>query len=116
MTGNEHAFLAFSICLEKYNCMVNFYFHPDQNKAYKINTEADGQTFLYYVQVKKFFDTKAFIHARGRDAVASEAIARQLIEAQGALPYTEEKYLSMMKDYFAIDKKVREQFIEKYKL
>ena len=108
--------MAFLFCLEKYNCMVNYYFHPHDNKGYKISKEGEEHTYIYYVQVKFFDKTKAFIHVRGRDAVASEGMARQLLEAQGALPSTEGKYISMLKDYFAIDKKVREKFIETYKL
>lgn len=95
---------------------ITYFFHPDANKSYKLDTDAKGNSWIYYVQVKQFPDTGSFVHARGRDAVNSQATARKLIEAMGGLPSTEAKYIAMLKDYFAIDKKVREHFIKIFNL
>lgn len=95
---------------------MTYYRDPEQHKSYKVEPGKPGRpTYIYWVQVHKDFGTGAFIHARGRDVVDHPDKAKHLLEAT-AKPATEQHYINALKDYFAIDKKVREQFIETYKL
>ncbi len=90
-----------------------FYFSESQRKHYKLSQQGE-RTFLYWVAVYQT-EEGGFFHGRGRDAVASMELGAELMEKMGK-EMTEADYIQAMKDYFAIDKKVREQFIATYKL
>lgn len=96
--------------------MAQYFFIPTDNKAYKVVTEKEDVTWAYHVQIKMNPNSGAFIHSRGRDALGNPAQAAKIIAAMGGLPSTEAKYIAMLKDYFAADKKVREFFIKSYNL
>lgn len=96
--------------------MPKFFFIPRENKAYKVETDKDNQTYAYHVQIFMRAESGAFIHARGRDMLGDEETAARIITAMGGLPSTSQKYMEMLKDYFAADKKVREWFIKTYNL
>lgn len=90
------------------------YFRSDaQNKTYKLD-ESEDICYIYYVQVSA--TRHSFTHARGRDHVRDLETAKKLMETLEAVPVSEQDYISALKDYFAIDKKVREQFIKSYNL
>jgi hypothetical protein len=92
--------------------MDEFLIDPQEHKTYKLSTH-DGKTFIYWVSV---FATKegAFFHGRGRELVRDPQKVNSL--KQKASQATEQDYINAMKDYFQIDKKVREEFIKHYKL
>jgi hypothetical protein len=90
-----------------------FYYSDSQKKHYKVS-EQSGKVWMYWVAVYAT-EEGGFFHGRGRDYVASMELACELMEKMGE-EISEARYIQAMKDYFAIDKKVREQFIEVYKL
>lgn len=69
---------------------------------------------LFWVSVWKDADG-SFQHGRGGDVLSSweKGLEACTIMAQEC---TEQDYIDALKDYFAIDKKIREAFIEKYRL
>lgn len=69
---------------------------------------------IYWVAVYRT-DAGGFFHGRGADAVADLATGKKLLEMM-AQPAKEKDYINALKDYFAIDKKIREQFIKTYNL
>lgn len=96
--------------------MSSYWRDADKNKTFKVDTENDdGVAYVYYVQIWRDPNTLAFVHARGRDVIQKADKAEEIMKLT-SLPVTENVYIQALKDYFAIDKKVREQFIEKYKL
>ena len=93
--------------------MHTYFWCPSQQRTYKLVQE-ENHVYLYYVQVSA--TTHSFVHARGRDVVTSMDIAQQVMGTLEAKPVKEQDYINALKDYFAIDKKVREQFIKAYNL
>jgi hypothetical protein len=84
-----------------------------QNKVYKLDDHPSGAIFLW---ISVFgHPNGSFIHGRGADIINDKSLALQLCNKM-ALPISEEEYLDEMKNYFAADKKLREQFIKKYSL
>tara|TARA_R110002074_G_scaffold243116_1_gene414894 strand:- start:286 stop:573 length:288 start_codon:yes stop_codon:yes gene_type:complete len=95
--------------------MISYWKDLKQRKTYKMDPDTrDGVVHLFWVQVH-MNDDGSFIHARGRDIINTKENAEKILK-ETALPYTEQGYIDSLKDYFAIDKKVREQFIKQYKL
>jgi|GEM_PF-3298665 len=93
---------------------MDLYFRsPTTQRTYKL-VQDEELVYLYYVQVSA---TKhSFTHARGRDYVQNMDMARQMMKTMDAHPVKEQDYINALKDYFAIDKKVRDQFIKTYNL
>jgi len=95
--------------------MISYWKDTKQRKTYKVDTTSEkDEAYIYWVQVH-MFDDGAFVHARGRDVVQGKYKAKEILEVTAA-PSTEKEYISSLKDYFAIDKKVRGQFIKQYEL
>jgi len=93
--------------------MAEFFRSDQERKTYKLDPAAEV-CYVYYIHVAS--NGHDFTHARGRYHVADLAAAKALMKTLGATPAVEQDYINAMKDYFAIDKRVREQFIEKYNL
>jgi hypothetical protein len=84
------------------------------SKTYKLSQDAQGQVILFWVSVWK--DAQgSFQHGRGGDVLSSWEKGYEVCQLMAA-PAEESDYINALKDYFAIDKKIREAFIEKYKL
>lgn len=95
--------------------MISYHKDIEQKKTYKLDrSDKEDKALLYWVQVR-IQPNGGFIHARGCDVISGRDRAQTLMEAT-ALPTTEEDYIGALKDYFAADKRVREQFIDHYKL
>jgi len=92
---------------------TRYYFSEDQKKAYKLESTESGAK-LFWVTVCLFQDG-SFHLSRGCDLLDSYDKGLAACEAM-ADPSTEEKYLNYLKDYFGVDKQVREAFIKKYNL
>jgi hypothetical protein len=91
-----------------------FYRSETQRKVYKLHQDAEGKVMLFWVSVWK--DSLGnFCHGRGGDAMDSWERGEEVCRIM-ALPATEADYIAALKDYFAIDKKIREAFIQKYNL
>lgn len=93
--------------------MDRYYFSADQHKAYKLHAN-NGKADLFWVQVYQLTNG-SFFHGRGMERLETFEKALEACELM-AKPCGEEVYLEKLKDYFAIDKKIREAFIKKYKL
>ncbi len=94
--------------------MERFFKATGHHRIYKLAQDKDGQVMLFWVSVWKDA-SGSFQHGRGGDVMPSwekglEACQLMAVEA------TEPDYINGLKDYFAIDKKIREAFIEKYQL
>jgi hypothetical protein len=95
--------------------MISYWKDTQQRKTFKLDTSSnDKVAFVYWVQVH-MESNGAFIHARGRDVISIKDKAEEILK-ETATATTEKEYIEALKDYFAIDKKVREQFISQYKL
>lgn len=93
--------------------METYYRSEQQRKIYKLKkTEAGAE--LYWVSVYQLKDG-SFFHGRGMDVVDTYEKGQLACEML-AVTATSEDYLTALKDYFAIDKRVRESFINQYKL
>lgn len=90
-----------------------YYYSGQHSRHYKLSQQGE-RTLIYWVSVYST-DGGGFFHGRGADAVADLPTGRKLLEMM-AEPATEQDYINALKDYFAIDKKVREQFIRTYNL
>jgi hypothetical protein len=90
-----------------------FYKSDQQQKTYKLSQNKYG-CLIYWVAVYQL-DGGGFFHGRGADPVANYQTGKKILDAM-ARPVEEEQYLNAIKDYFAIDKKVRNQFISRYNL
>ncbi|MEX2591860.1 MAG: hypothetical protein WD426_03740 [Anditalea sp.] len=101
--------------MEKYkNPMISYWKDPKQKKTIKLDPCEDKERArMYWVQVR-LEANGSFIHARGCD-VADREKAEDILRLT-ANPAVEADYVQALKDYFAKDKKVREQFIDAYKL
>ncbi|MFN3802173.1 hypothetical protein [Belliella pelovolcani] len=93
--------------------MEEYYYSAHQNKHFKLSEEKGRVTLSWVAVYKK--DCGGFFHGWGVDVLESIDLGKKLMQ-ETAEPSSIEKYITAMKDYFAIDKKVRLQFIEKYKL
>ncbi|WP_289030721.1 hypothetical protein [uncultured Algoriphagus sp.] len=93
--------------------MERYFVDPSKKKTYKLR-ETDQGAQLYWVQVYQFADG-SFIHSRGMDRL--ESFAKGL-EVCGLLAKeaSESDYIEALKEYFSIDKKIREAFIKNYNL
>lgn len=90
------------------------YFHSvQQSKFYKLTQQGD-RVLIYWVSVYAI-GGGGFFHGRGADPVSDIDTGLKILQAM-ANPSTEEAYIQALKDYFAADKKVREQFIKAYNL
>lgn len=69
---------------------------------------------LFWVSVWKD-EAGSFQHGRGGDVMPSLSQGLKACQLM-AVEATEQDYINGLKDYFAIDKKIREAFIEKYQL
>ncbi|PRY90594.1 hypothetical protein [Mongoliibacter ruber] len=94
--------------------MAKYFRSDSQRKTYKLEMSISGKALLYFVSVTAQNDG-SFLHARGCDVFKHESTALEIMETI-AVPATEDDYLTALKDYFAIDKKVREAFIKTYNL
>jgi hypothetical protein len=92
---------------------MTYYYSSRQSRHYKLSQQ-DDRVLIYWVSVYRT-DGGGFFHGRGADAVADLPTGKKLLEMM-AEPSTEQDYINALKDYFAIDKKVREQFIKAYNL
>lgn len=90
-----------------------FFFSENQKKTYKLCTTPSGSMMFWISVYKK--ENGGFLHARGADFVECRESAFRILEAH-AVPIEETDYVNALKDYFAIDKKVRETFIQTYHL
>lgn len=93
--------------------MDNYFRSATLQKTYKISQEKEN-TYMYWVAVHET-EGGGFLHARGKERAESMEKAMEMM-AVIAKPVKEEDYITALKDYFAIDKKVRESFIKNYKL
>jgi hypothetical protein len=93
--------------------MTVYYRCSSQNKVYKL-VPSNNTCLIYWVAV---FGEKSgrFFHGRGADVVENYDMGLKFLELMGT-PTTEEDYLKELKNYFAADKIVREQFIKAFKL
>lgn len=97
--------------------MTLYYRSEQQRKVYKLiqTTSNEGtKVLIYWVSI---YSTEGggFFHGRGADVVESLEMGQKMLEYLGK-PTTEKDYIDSLKDYFAADKKVREQFIKAYNL
>jgi hypothetical protein len=93
---------------------MDLFFKSDQQrKTYKLS-QTKNRCLMYWVAVYQL-DGGGFFHGRGADPVESWEKGVKLLESM-AQPATEQDYINAMKDYFAIDKNVRKQFIVRYNL
>lgn len=90
-----------------------FFYSAQQKKTYKLSTTKNG-TLMYWICVCKT-EGGGFLHARGADPIESMEKGKEILTAIG-VQVGESDYINALKDYFAIDKKVREAFIQTYKL
>lgn len=99
--------------LRKVQFMDRYFVDEGKRKYYKLQENNQGAS-LYWVHVAGFED-RSFVHSRGMDKLES---FEKGLEVCGLLakPCQESDYIDALKGYFAIDKKVRESFIEKYNL
>lgn len=97
----------------KNTILIQYFRSESQRRIYKLAQEND-RTFLYWVTVWKVEDG-TFHHGRGADRLANWEKGLELCQLL-AVEATEEDYITGLKDYFAADKNVREQFIQKYNL
>lgn len=100
--------------LRKVQNTPQYYRSTEQRKIYKL-TVVDGIVQLYWITVYQLTDG-SFFHGRGMDVMKSLEKAEKVCELMTDSPASEADYMTALKDYFAIDKKVREQFIQKYNL
>jgi hypothetical protein len=93
--------------------MERYFVDPGKKKTYKLR-EIEAGAQLYWVQVYQYEDG-SFIHSRGMDRVES---FEKGLEVCGLLAKdaTEADYIEALKEYFGIDKKIREAFIKNYNL
>lgn len=95
--------------------MISYFTDLEQKKTYKLDLSAkEDKALLFWVQVRVEHHG-GFTHARGCDVVLDKQAAKKILQTT-ALPTTEQAYITALKDYFAADKKVREQFIAHYNL
>jgi hypothetical protein len=93
--------------------MDQYFRHNTENKVYKVSQQKD-KILIYWVAIYGL-PGGGFFHGRGADSLDDIKKALDLMHYL-AKPSTEDDYITMLKNYFAADKKVREQFIAKYKL
>ena len=91
-----------------------FYRSYDQHKIYKLHQDKKGGVMLFWVSVWKDAHGN-FHHGRGGDAMPSWEKGKEVCDIM-AQPASESDYIDALKDYFAIDKKIREAFIKQYNL
>lgn len=91
-----------------------FFRSTDQRKIYKLHQDTSGKVMLYWVSVWKD-ESGNFHHGRGGDAMPSWERGKEVCTIM-AKEASESDYIDGLKDYFAIDKQVREAFIRKYNL
>lgn len=93
--------------------MDQYFRHTTENKVYKVSQQKE-RILIYWVGIYGL-PGGGFFHGRGADSLNSMEAALELMKHL-AKPSTEDDYITMLKDYFAADKKVREQFIKTFKL
>lgn len=86
--------------------------YPNYFKCEATNTvvKQESELKLKYVQVVKF-DTGSFRHHRGVTCYPNTDRLNDFLQEKNLVPGTEADFIGMLKNYFAIDKKVREGFI-----
>lgn len=94
--------------------MEQFFKSESRRRIYKLQRDPSGKATLFWVSVWKDEEGN-FQHGRGGDAMPSWEQGLEVCKLM-ALPATESDYIDALKDYFAIDKKIREAFIKKYNL
>jgi hypothetical protein len=91
-----------------------FFRSTTQRRIYKLHLDPSGKTMLFWVSVWKDQEGN-FQHGRGGDTMPSWERGMEVCQLM-AEPIQESDYIDALKDYFAIDKKIREAFIKKYNL
>lgn len=95
--------------------MNSYWIDEQQKKILKLDCDPKKEEArVYWVQVCAT-EGGGFIHARGCDVVSVQEKAEEILRLT-AEPAQEQDYITALKDYFAADKKVREQFIKTFKL
>ena len=80
-------------------------------EAINLVVKQESELKLKYVQVVKF-DTGSFKHHRGLTCYPNTDRLQEFLQAKELIPASESEFISMLKNYFGIDKKVREGFLK----
>ena len=99
---------------KKSTILEQFFTSNSQRKIYKLQRDSSGKVTLFWVSVWKDEEGN-FQHGRGGDAMPSWEKGLEVCRLM-AKPAQESDYIEALKDYFAIDKHIREAFIKKYNL
>lgn len=94
--------------------MEKFFKSTSQRRTYKLHRDSSEKVTLYWVSVWKDEEGN-FQHGRGGDIMPSWEKGLEVCQIM-AKPAQESDYIDALKDYFAIDKHIREAFIKKYNL